>query len=583
MPTLAQPVAPIMLHPDTVLHHGRFYTVNERDEVVEAIAIRNGEIVALGSSKEMLDIAGASTRKIDMEQRAVVPGFVDGHPHMDAVGIRFLKPSFDGVTSIEDALTIVQREVEKCKPGEWIVCNPLANEPEAFAFPKALREGRWPNRYDLDKVAPDNPVYIEPCALIAPGIAIANSAAIRMAGITSTTETPAGVEIDRDTAGEPTGVFRDFNFPKLMPDTYGTNRGKRALFPMIPPLDQAYMNRAVEAGMQAFNRAGVTAIYEGHGIPKPQQRAYVDLWRRRELTVRTYFVIGWPGAFFTDLEKGQALIDETALYAAGDGFGDDVLKFGGLGYSFDSATAIGACLMREPYVGARGYPWNGVQHTPDEAFLEGLFRAARANLRVQVQCAGGGAIDKVLSMFETINRKIPINGKRWVIEHCQFPTAENMATCRRLGIVATTTTNFLWNYDTVYLRCFGEEMSDNSIPLRDWLDAGVHVSQCTDGRPYDPIFTFWQSLARKGGVTGRSFGLPKQKISRAEALRLATYNAAYAAFWEHRIGSLAPGKLADLAVLSDDIMTMPEDGIPEARVLATLLGGRPVHDSGLFG
>jgi predicted amidohydrolase YtcJ len=203
-------------------------------------------------------------------------------------------------------------------------------------------------------------------------------------------------------------------------------------------------------------------------------------------------------------------------------------------------------------------------------------------LRLQVQCAGGGAIDKVLGIFAEIDREIPIRDKRFVIEHCQFPSAENMATCRRLGVVATTTANFLWNYDSVYLRCFGEEMSADAIPLRDWLDAGVVISQSTDGRPYDPIFTFWQSLARKGGVTGHVFGLPRQKITRAEALRMATYNAAYAAFWEHRIGSIEPGKLADLAILSDDIMTMPEDRIPEAKVVATLLGGKPVHDSGLF-
>jgi predicted amidohydrolase YtcJ len=566
--------------PDSVLHHGRIYTVDKDDRVVEAVAILKDEIVATGTSAEMLALAGPATRRVDLGGRAVVPGFVDGHPHMDGVGLRFLKPSFDGVQSIDDVLAVIVREVGRRKPGEWIVCNPLASEPEVFAFPAALRENRWPNRHDLDKVSPDNPVYIEPPGLIAPGIAIANSAAIKIAGITASTDVPAGIEIETDEAGEVTGIFRDFNFPKLMPDTYGTIRGKRALFPMIPPMDQAEMNRAVEAGMHAFNRAGVTAIYEGHGIPKPQQKAYADLWERRQLTVRSYFVISWGGQHFADRDKGQALIEETALYAAGEGFGDDLLRYGGLGYSFDSATAIGACLMREPYVGARGYAWTGVQHTTDEIFLDGLERAARANLRVQVQCAGGGAIDKVLSMFETIDREIPINGKRWVIEHCQFPSAANMATCRRLGVVATTTTNFLWNYDSVYLRCFGEAMSADSIPLRDWIDAGVVISQSTDGRPYDPIFTFWQSLARKGGVTGHVFGLPRQKVTRDEALRMATWNAAYAAFWEHRIGSLEPGKLADLAILSDDIMTMPEDRIPEARVVTTLLGGRPVHDSG---
>ncbi len=571
-----------MTAPDKILHHGRIYTVDAHDSVAEAIAIRGDTIVAVGTSRDMLALAGPETRTIDLGGRAVVPGFVDGHPHMDGVGLRFLKPSFDSARSIDDVLAVIRAEVAKRKPGEWIICNPLASEPEVFAFPAALRDGRWPDRHDLDKAAPNNPVYIEPPMLIAPGVAIANSAAIRIAGITGSTETPAGIEIDKDDDGVPTGIFRDYNFPKLMPDTYGTIRGPRALFPMIPPMDQADMNAAVETGMRTFNRAGVTAIYEGHGIPRPQQLAYADLWQRQQLTVRTYFVVAWPMPLFADPQRAQQFVDETALYAAGDGFGDDLLRFGGLGYSFDSATAIGACLMREPYVGARGHAWLGVQHTPDDKFLDALWRAARANLRVQVQCAGGGAIDKVLAMFETIDREIPIVGKRWVIEHCQFPSSANLEVCRRLGVVATTTVNFLWNYDSVYLKCFGEAMAGDAVPLRDWIDGGVMVSQSTDGRPYDPIFTFWESLARKGGVTGHVFGLPRQKITRNEALRLATYNAAYAAFWEHRIGSIEPGKLADLAILSDDIMTMDEDRIPEARVVATLLGGSVVHDTGLF-
>ncbi len=202
-------------------------------------------------------------------------------------------------------------------------------------------------------------------------------------------------------------------------------------------------------------------------------------------------------AVFPRRREGQALIDETALYA------------GGRRFRRRSVALRRPRLFVRQCDGDRRKPdaralcrcarlsWTGVQHTPDDVFLAGLFRAARADLRVQVQCAGGAAIDKVLSMYETIDREIPIKGKRWAIEHCQFPTLENMATCVRLGVIATTTTNFLWNYDTVYLKCFGAEMSASSIPLRDWIDAGVMIAQSTDGRPYDPIFTFWQSLARK--------------------------------------------------------------------------------------
>src|SRR5206468_4661724 len=129
-----------MNHPDKILHNGRFYTVDAKDSVAEAVAIRGDKILAVGSSGDMLALAGPGTRRIDLEGRAAVPGFVDGHPHMDGVGLRFLKPSFDGARSIDDILAVLKREADKRKPGEWIVCNPVASEPESFAFPAALRE-----------------------------------------------------------------------------------------------------------------------------------------------------------------------------------------------------------------------------------------------------------------------------------------------------------------------------------------------------------------------------------------------------------------------------------------------------------
>lgn len=570
------------MRPDTVIHRGRIYTVDARDNVVEAVAIHNGEIVATGSSAQMLAMAGAGTRKVDLGGKAVLPGFVDGHPHMDDAGLRLILPSFNNPKAIADVVETVRREVAKRKPGEWVVFNPIAEEPAVFSYPKAFKEGRWPTRRDLDSVSPNNPVYIQPLLMVAPGAAIANSAAIRLGGIDGLTGAPEGVKIEKDAQGEPTGVFLDYNFPKVMPDTFGGFGRHRAFFPTIPPISDETVGRAVEVAMHEFNRLGITAIYEGHGIPKEPQAAYLDLWLRKKLTVRTYFVISYPVSLYNNTAAGDALIRETALYAAGEGFGDDVLKFGGLGFSFDSATAIGASLMREPYLGARGHMWNGIQLTKDEIFRDILRKAAQAGLRVQVQCAGGAAIDKVLGMYAEIDREFPIKGKRWVIEHCQFPSRENMALCRELGVIPTSTTNFLWNYGSIYLRSFGAETANHAIPFRTWLDEGVPVVQSTDGRPYDPIFSFWQMLARKDGVTGHVFGLPEQKLTRTEALRMYTYNAAYVSFWEQRIGSIEPGKIADMVVLSDDIMTMPEDAIPESKVVTTLLAGKPVHDTGLF-
>jgi predicted amidohydrolase YtcJ len=569
--------------PDLILHGGRVYTVDAGDRVVEAVAIRGGRVAAVGGTDEIRRLAGPATRQVALGGRAVLPGFVDGHPHMDMVGLGLIRPSLDTVRSIDEVLAVVAAEVKRRRPGEWVVCNPIGVEPDLFKMPGLLKEGRWPTRHDLDRVSPDNPVYIEPAILAAPGHAFVNSAALRLAGITRDTTAPDGVKVELDEKGEPTGHVLDYNFPKLIPDAYNSFRPDRALFPMVPVFTQEQIVEAVRAGMKAFNAAGITAIYEGHGIPAAQQRAYLDLWSARELTVRTYFVISYPVPVYADAVAGEALIRETSRYAAGPGFGDDLLKFGGLGFSFDSASAIGASLMREPYVGARGTKWHGVQLTSDETFKAILWNAARANLRVQVQCAGGAAIDRILAMYEEIDREIPICGKRWVIEHCQFPSPENMATCRRLGVIPTSTTNFLWLYGSVYVRSFGRELAQDAIPFKPWLDAGIPVVQSTDGKPYQPMFAFWQMLARRDGLTGETLSTPKQRLSRAEALRMYTMNGANVMFCENDIGSLTPGKLADLVVLSQDIMTIDEDRIPETQVLATLLGGRAVHDVGVLG
>jgi hypothetical protein len=559
--------------PDLILHGGPIHTVDPRDAVVDAVAIRDGRFVAVGAASGVRGLAGDATRVVDLAGAAVVPGFVDGHPHMDGVGLRLLRPSFGAPASIDQILAIVKAEASRRRAGDWIVGNPIADEPEAFRYPQALREGRWPTRHDLDAVAPVNPVFITPPILMAPGVAIANSAALQLAGITKDTRPPPGVEIERSAGGEPTGVFFDTNFPKLV---------QPALFPMLPAATHETMVEALRLAMRAFNAAGVTAIYEGHGIGPAPQRAYLELWSKRALTVRTYFVIAYPIPMYRDPAAGDALIRETSRYAAGAGFGDDWLKFGGLGFSFDSASAIGASLMREPYVGARGERWHGVQHTSDENFHAILAKGARANVRMQVQCSGGLAIDKVLAMYEAIDREIPLAGRRWVIEHCQFPSAQNMETCRRLGVIPTSTTNFLWLYGSVYLKCWDRALVADSVPFKAWLDAGVPAVQSTDGRPFEPLFTFWQSLARRDSFSGETLSTPRQRLTRQEALRLYTAHGAWATFWEDRLGSIEPGKLADLVVLSDDIMTIPEDRIPDTRVVATLVGGRPVHDTGMF-
>jgi predicted amidohydrolase YtcJ len=236
--------------------------------------------------------------------------------------------------------------------------------------------------------------------------------------------------------------------------------------------------------------------------------------------------------------------------------------------------------MREPFKSPQGFSWTGVKLASEEALRRAIDKAAEAGLRIQVQCSGSAAIDSVLEIFDAHHRRSPLPPKRWTIEHCQFPSRANIEVCKRMGIVATSAVSFLWDYGHTYRQCFGA-LADEAVPYRAWLDGGVMLANSSDGHPFEPLFGFWQMLARQDGYSGQTLG-GGQRISRQQALRACTYNGAYAAFWEEQIGSIEPGKLADLVVLSQDIMSVPEERIRSTRVLATLVGGRPVHDSGLF-
>jgi predicted amidohydrolase YtcJ len=566
------------LVPDTILHNAKIYTVDARDAVTEAVAIKDGRILATGESRKLLDLAQPGTRKIDLGGRAVTPGFIDAHPHMDGAGWDLVRPQWGKLESIDDILGNLKTLVEKLAPGAWLVMPCLAGLPDYYRLPDALREKRWPDRHDLDKVSPNNPVYIEPHFLAVPGVGIANTAALRTGQLPKDFSARA-LEVVRDSDGEPTGVFIDYNYPRMIPLHSWPIR--IPAFPQIPRQTDAGLEASIRAGMKAFNKAGLTTIYEGHGLSKPVMDFYQRLHGNRELTIRTYGPHAFPFFAYDNDELADKTIELAVATGGGDGAGDDLFRIGGVAYSFDSAAGASAALMREPYRGPQGQSWKGIQLTSDDKLRKAITKAAARGLRIQVQCSGEAAVDKVLHIFEDLDGKNSIRDKRWTIEHCQMANQEHVEKCRRLGVVVTSAITFLWDYGSTYLKSFGPEISDRALPYRSWIDGGVVLANSSDSHPYEPIFGFWEMLARKDGLSGREMG-PAQKLTRAQALRANTASGAYVAFWEKNVGSIEPGKYADLVILSDDIMTVAEDRITDTKVLATVLGGKPVHDTGIF-
>jgi len=216
---------------------------------------------------------------------------------------------------------------------------------------------------------------------------------------------------------------------------------------------------------------------------------------------------------------------------------------------------------------------------PAGHYKELLRLAAKHGFRIHTEAAGRGSIALALETLAEIDREFPVADRRTILEHCEFPTREQIEECKRLGVIPTTTTNFLWGKgEEVFLDRLGPAYAENAIPNRWWIDAGVQVCNETDWGPHEPMFTVWQSIARTTGLTGQVVG-PHQSVTREEAIRMMTSNCAWALFKENDLGSIEPGKFADLVVLSDDPLTCPEDHIKDIQVHATFLGGEIVHET----
>lgn len=550
---------------DLLLFNGKIITVNSSFSIAQAVAVRDGRIIAVGSNKDVERYAGPATKRINLRHHIVTPGFIDGHPHL--FGIEEI-PLVE-VKSVKDILAVVSDAAAKRKPGDWVILEPPGEPPYYLHIPESLLEKRYPTRQELDKAAPQNPVYIKSSPFHQRPTAIFNTLALESLGITKESGPIKGVEVMRESDGIPTGqIIGNLSYFSRSP-----LRDRLWALSSKPDFEQQVAE--LKRDMMRFNAGGITAIYEGHGMSETIIALYNELWNKGEMTVRAYIVKTIKAA--GSVESINEELNNMAAFR-GAGFGDDFLKVGGICIEFGDNVGFGAGFMREPYVGAEGRKWQGLQLISEEQ-LYGIARAAAdRKIRVNVQASGGGAIDITLRVFDRINRETPITDRRFVLEHCQFPSEQNMKDVARLGIIPTTVTNFLWGQGDAYLRFYGRTLANRAIPLKSWLAHGVPVVLSTDYGPHDAMFTLWQAIARKSGLTGERLG-PQESISREDAIRIYTINGARLAFWENELGSLETGKLADMVILDRDILNCPLDDIRTTKVIATLVGGKLVYGS----
>ena len=557
-----------------VFTNGKIITVNQNFDIVEALAIRGGKFLAVGSNRQVLDAAGSNAEIIDLKGRTVIPGFIDGHAHMDREGLKFILPSLQGVHSIEDILAVVRQEVKNKKPGEWIVTMPIGDYPDFNKKPSQLKEKRYPTRWDLDRVAPNNPVYIKGrwfyWSFDSPIVSIANSYALKLAGISNETQAPyPALKIFKNSLGVPNGIFEEPG--PLTAIEY-------SLMKVVPRFSHQDRVDALIYSMQQYNSVGTTSVYEGHGVAPPVIQAYKELHEQGKLTVRSHLVMS-PAWDTVAKVKPLKIMRNWASYVSGKGTGDELLRISGI------YTAVGNSRVDDIRRKDSNHPnWSGfsvdVLLPKDRASLFDLLSAsAKTNIRAHAITYLEKDIDQHLQALEKVHQETPIDKKRFVMEHVSFVSEQNQHKIKKLGVIPTVIPGpMIWKSGLRQTRNLEPIKANTYVPLKSFVEKGIPFVIGTDNIPYNPLHALWASVTRVDATTGK-VSSPEQRISRKEALKALTINAAYLSYEEDIKGSIEVGKLADMAILSKDYLTVPDEEIRHIEVLMTLLGGQVVFKS----
>jgi predicted amidohydrolase YtcJ len=527
---------------DTILVNGKVIALDGRSSVAQGIAIRDGRILETGANEDVRKRADAHTKVIDLGGRTVIPGLMDSHIHALRAGLTYsVELSWIGVPSLAQGLDLIREAARTAAPGTWIKIGGGWTELQ-FA------EKRGPTVAELVAAAPDRPVYVQ---------RLYNTAWITLAGmklmnLTPTTEIPGG-KAEKDAGGNLTGVFtgvnRTFNFftakipgPRIEDQYAGTKKYFREL-----------------------NRLGMTAIndFPGGGMLPEHFNAVQQLWQKGEQTLRVTFHI-----------SGDTLAEYKALTAFTPmNFGDDWLHFRGIGESLTRGIYDGSTV---------GLPYDPSDKDRAE-FCAVAKWAAEQDLNVHQHAASDKAASMILDCFEAVNKVLPIAGLRWQIAHLENASEATLRRMKALNMGWAVQDRLLYA-GPIVAKVLGPDGSRRAPPIATALKMGVHVAGGTDSdqvAPYNPFVSLRWLLDGKM-IDGTPMRGPEETPSREEALRMYSLNSAWFTFDEDIRGSLEPGKYADLAVLSDDYMTVPVEKVGELNSVLTMVGGKAVYGEGPF-
>jgi predicted amidohydrolase YtcJ len=551
---------------DSILF-GEVVLLDGKGTRAEALAFKDGHVLALGRRDDILALKGERTEVHDFGPAAIVPGFNDTHAHMDTEGLKLARPSLSGARFVADVLARIRQLASGRPPGSWVVTMPIGEPPFYFGGPEVLAEKRMPTRQELDQAAPNHPVCILPPSGywgVPPCYLALNTRGLELNRIDRNTRPRLpGVEIVRDAAGEPTGVFIDRN-PR--------ESAQLDLMPAVPRYTYDERRQGVRDAIRLYQTKGTTSVYEGHGCSPEVIEAYRELWEKGELTMRIGMVVGPP---WSVAREAEPVMRDWLGYARGKGLGDDRFRISGihLGWGGDP-VAVGLAREQANDTGYWSHLW---QASDPKEFEAQAMLAARHGLRVHV-IASMGRQREILPILERVDREFGIKDRRWVLEHVSLSKPEDLQTIKRLGLgVTLIPTHHLWKNGASFLDLPQGEQ-DYVVPARHLLALGVPVAAGTDNTPFDPLSVARVLMLREERTTGRVVG-SGGRLDAEAALGLMTWGGAWFTFEEGRKGRLLPGHYADCAVLSRnplDVDAREYDGI---ACLATVVGGQFVYRS----
>jgi predicted amidohydrolase YtcJ len=534
---------------DIVFKNGNVYTANDKAAKAQAIAIKGDQIVFVGTNAAAQKFIGTNTRVVDLKGNTVLPGFTDSHQHLSGVGLREMTLNLEGTTSLQDLLAKVKARVDQTKPGDWVTGRGWIEthwQPPVF-----------PTRWDLDKVSPNNPVILGR----ADGHgAVANSAALKLASVDKNTPNPFGGEISKDKqSGEPNGMLLDA--------AQGLVRRK------VPPTTAEDAERAVVLGVKRNIELGWTQIQDAGG-----SYADVDIFKKLyeagTIKLRIYKAVYGPGPNAARLLKGGAI---TGAYG-------NRLNVRTIKVVSDGALGSRGAALLGPYSDAPDT--SGFLTVKAEELRPMLVEALRQGIQVETHAIGDRANRFILDEYEAAFKAVPVAERkiaepRWRVEHAQIVNPADIPRFAKLGVIPSMQPSHAIGDLFFAPSRLGIDRLAGAYAWESFIKSGIVVPGGSDApvERGEPMIEFYAAVARKDqkGFSAEGWH-PEEAVTRAQALKMFTIWPAYAAFEEKLRGTIEVGKLADLTILSADIMTIPAPEILKTRCVMTVINGEIVYE-----